>query len=205
MQDMIGGVNVSRETIQALEHFAALVLKWTPRINLISAASAGEIWDRHIVDSVQIYRHAPQVIEKWLDIGSGGGFPGIVAAILGQQYHPKARFFLIESDQRKATFLRSAIRELDLNATVAAGRIESLPSCNADVISARALGALPTLLPLIARHITPAGLALLHKGRQAADEIALARRDWRFDLEDRPSITDPEGRLLLIKRISRVA
>lgn len=201
----LGGADVSRETIGELQDFAALVLKWTPKINLISASSKDSIWDRHIVDSVQIYRHAPHDLRLWLDIGSGGGFPGIVAAIMGKSQHPDAQFVLIESDQRKAAFLRTAIRELGLAASVLADRIEDLPPIDADVVSARALGSLSMLLPLIAYHMRPDGTAILHKGKQVATEIAEARRDWRFDLEEAPSLTDPDGRLLLIQRIHRGA
>ncbi|MFN3663036.1 16S rRNA (guanine(527)-N(7))-methyltransferase RsmG [Yoonia sp.] len=205
MTDAIGGVDVSRETLEALHAFSALVLKWTPKINLISASTRADIWDRHIIDSVQIYGHAPEKFNLWLDIGSGGGFPGIVAAIIGKQYTPAAAFILIESDQRKSAFLRNVVRELALNASVSAVRIENVPSVGADVVSARALGALPVLLPLVAAHIADHGVALLHKGRQATKEIEDARKDWRFDLEEAPSLTDPEARILMIQRISRAA
>ncbi len=201
--EILGGVNVSRETIGDLQAFAALVLKWTRKINLISAKSEATLWDRHIVDSVQIYRYAPPQSRIWLDIGSGGGFPGIVAAIIGKYQHPEAQFILIESDQRKATFLRTVIRELGLAATVIDARIEDVPSVGADVVSARALGTLSMLLPLAMHHMQPEGVAILHKGRQADTEIADARQTWRFDLEEAASLTDPDARLLLIKRISR--
>lgn len=201
----VGGVDVSRETMSDLHAFAALVLKWTPKINLISANSAELIWDRHIVDSVQIYRYAPDNLRLWLDIGSGGGFPGIVTAILGKTKHPDARFVLIESDQRKVAFLRTAVRELDLSASVVADRIEGLPPTGADVVSARALGSLSMLMPLISHHMRPDGTAILHKGKQVASEIADARHEWCFDLEETPSMTDPDGRLLLIQRIHRAA
>lgn len=205
MDDQICEVNVSRETTEALEAFGALVLKWTNRINLIGASTTADIWDRHIVDSIQIYRLVPSQFSIWLDIGSGGGFPGIVAAIIAKQHHPQASFLLIESDQRKATFLRTAIRELGLSAKVLADRIEQVPPIQADIISARALGALPQLLPLLSHHLQPRGCALLHKGKQAAAEIADARLGWCFDLEEYPSFTDPSAKLLLMKRISRLA
>jgi 16S rRNA (guanine527-N7)-methyltransferase len=204
MQNIVGGVNVSRETMAALHVFSDLVLKWTPSINLIGAATKSTIWDRHIVDSAQIFQHAPANFTTWVDIGSGGGFPGIVAAILGQQFAPEAKFILIESDQRKAMFLRTAIRELALNATVVADRIEKADPAAGDIVSARALGALTTILPLINRHLKPNGVALLHKGRQADQEIAQAQQDWTFDLAAYASMTDPEARLLVIQRISRV-
>lgn len=201
----VGGIDVSRETMADLQGFVALVLKWTPKINLISASSESMIWDRHIVDSVQIYRYAPDDVRLWLDIGSGGGFPGIVAAILGKARHPDAQFVLIESDQRKVVFLRTAIRDLGLAASVHADRIEDVPPIGADVVSARALGSLPVLLPLVARHMNPAGVAILHKGRQASSEIDEARQNWRFELEEKPSLTDPDARLLLLQRIHRAA
>ena len=201
MSSSVAGVNVSRETIADLEAFAQLATKWTPKINLIARGTIGDIWDRHIVDSAQIYRFAPESYDTWVDIGSGGGFPGIVMAILGKALQPAARFVLIESDQRKATFLRIAARELGLSVDVIAERIESAPQQAADVVSARALAALSGLLPLAQRHLKTDGLALLHKGRQARQEVADAQKNWSFDLEDHVSITDPESRILAIRRI----
>lgn len=202
MSSQLGGVDVSRETIQNLEHFAALVTKWTPKINLIAKGSVLDIWDRHIIDSVQLYRFAPKAYEKWADLGSGGGFPGIILAILAKEKQPNAHFTLIESDQRKSTFLRTAARELRLSITVIAERIEQTAPLGADVVSARALAPLPSLLPLVGRHMRDGGICLLHKGKQAAQEVADAKNDWSFDLEDHASMTDPEARLLVIQRIS---
>ena len=202
MSSQLGGVDVSRETIQNLEHFAALVTKWTPKINLIAKGSVPDIWDRHIIDSVQLYRFAPKAYEKWADLGSGGGFPGIILAILAKEKQPNAHVTLIESDQRKSTFLRTAARELRLSITVIAERIEQTAPLGADVVSARALAPLPSLLPLVGRHMRDGGICLLHKGKQAAQEVADAKNDWSFDLEDHASMTDPEARLLVIQRIS---
>lgn len=201
MDQIIAGVNVSRETIQDLEAFAALVTKWTLKINLIGRATQSEIWHRHIVDSVQLYQYVPNTFQKWVDLGSGGGFPGIVMAILGKEKQPSAQFVLIESDQRKAAFLRTAVRELRISARVIAERIENAPQQNADVVSARALTALSSLIPLAARHLVPDGLALLHKGRQASQEVAEAQKQASFKLEDHASFTDPDARILAIQRI----
>ena len=201
MGGKIADLDVSRETIDRLHAFADLTLKWTPRINLIAKGTVNEIWDRHIVDSAQLFLLAPDDFHHWVDLGSGGGFPGIVMAVIAAEKVPDARFTLIESDQRKATFLRTAIRELDLSATVLAERIESADPQAADIASARALASLDALMPLIRRHISDDGICLLHKGRQAAQEIADASQSWVFDLEERPSLTDPEARILAIKRI----
>lgn len=202
MHESVAGLDVSRETLQDLEGFASLVAKWTPKINLISKADAGQIWERHIVDSVQLYKFAPENYTKWVDMGSGGGFPGIIMAILGKAEQPNAHFIMIESDVRKATFLRTAVRELNLNAQVLAERIESTPIQNADVVSARALASLSGLMPLISRHISETGIALLHKGQRAGQEIAEAQRNWTFDLEDHASFTDPDARILTLQRIA---
>ena len=198
------GVNVSRETEDALRAFADLTVKWTARINLISKSTVSDVWTRHILDSAQLYQHAP-TYDYWVDIGSGGGFPGIVMAIIGKQDRPDATFTMIESDARKSTFLRSAIRELSLNAYVQTQRIEECELAGADVVSARALGSLQDLLPLTTRHLKPTGTALLMKGRRYKDELQAVSDDWTFDLEEYSSITDRESRILSLKRISRAA
>lgn len=202
MNTNLAGVNVSRETIQDLEAFAALVTKWTPKINLIAKGSVVDVWNRHVLDSVQLYRFAPEFFASWVDLGSGGGFPGIVMAIIARKKQPDAQFTLIESDQRKAVFLRTAARELKLPVTVIADRIESAAAQGADVVSARALASLSSLLPLASMHVRDGGVCLLHKGKQAAQEVAEAKENWSFDLEDHASFTDPEARLLVIQRIS---
>lgn len=196
------GVNVSRETIARLEAFSALTEKWTPKINLIARSTVSNIWERHVIDSVQLYKFAPQTYRRWVDLGSGGGFPGIVMAIIGKTAQPNAEFVLIESDQRKAAFLRTASRELDLAVNVIAQRIEIAQPQDADVVSARALTALSGLFPLTQRHLLADGTALFHKGRQSQQEVTEAQKNWSFDLEDYPSITDPEARILRIQRIN---
>ncbi len=204
MAIQVGGLVVSRETTEKLEAFATLVAKWTPKINLIASSTVANTWNRHINDSAQIYRFAPYSFDKWVDIGSGGGFPGIVMAIMAQEKQPQARITLIESDQRKATFLRTAGRELNLAITVIAGRVEQQPRQQADILSARALTSLSRLLPLAVQHLRPDGMAFLHKGQTAHQEIAQAQKDWSFALEEHASITDPNARILAIQRIVRI-
>lgn len=199
----VGGLNVSRETIDRLKEFEKLVLKWTKHINLIAPATTPDIWDRHIVDSIQLYQYSPKPFKSWADLGSGGGFPGIVLAIVARQMVPDAQFTLVESDTRKATFLRTSIRELDLNANVVADRLENAEPIGADVISARALSPLTGLFSMITRHIGPNGIAIIPKGRAYEAEIAKAKENWRFDLQCQPSITDPEARILIVKDIER--
>jgi len=200
----IAGRSVSRETYDDLLAFRDLVIKWTPKINLIAPSTIPDLWERHIVDSAQLYPFASEPYAHWLDLGSGGGFPGIVMAIFGKRHAPDAGFTLIESDQRKATFLRTAARDLALNVTVLSERIDQVVSQEADIVSARALAPLSALIEMTSRHLKSDGRALFHKGKGAAAEIADARRNWSFALEQHDSFTDPAARLLIIQRISRV-
>ena len=133
------GVDVSRETVQTLLDFEMLVRKWTTAINLVSKSTVSEIWQRHISDSAQIFQYLPAGAKNWLDLGSGGGFPGIVVSILARELAPGLRVTLVESDRRKATFLRQAAQQFGLDVVVLDKRIESIPPQAADVLSARAL------------------------------------------------------------------
>jgi 16S rRNA (guanine527-N7)-methyltransferase len=196
--------NVSRETEDRLLAFADLLGKWTRKINLISKSSTSDIWERHILDSVQIYDLAPNTFSLWLDIGSGGGLPGVVVAALAAQFAPDARIAMIESDQRKAAFLRTALRELGLSGDVLADRIDAVPPMGADVLSARALAPLDQLLAFAENHLKPGGTAIFPKGKTAEQEIADANTNWLFQIEKHASMTDAEARILVIKDIKRV-
>lgn len=200
----LAGVDVSRETLDRVEQFAALLTKWTRRINLVAPATLPELWDRHIRDSAQLFAHAPRSAHLWVDLGSGGGLPGIVCAILACEHMPDCRFVLIESDTRKSAFLTTAARTLDLPVTVLSRRAEEAPPQAADIISARALAPLDQLLPLVARHLAGSGVALLPKGKNHAQELAAAEQEWQFDHRSHPSLTDPLARLLVIRNIRRV-
>ena len=129
-------LNVSRETFSKLEAFADLVRKWNPKINLVSKNSLDDLWQRHILDSVQVFELA-EGEGHWVDLGSGGGFPGIVVAILNQEAQT-FQVTMVESDQRKCAFLRTAIRELGLTALVKTERIEQLDGLKADLADCRA-------------------------------------------------------------------
>jgi len=161
---------VSRETLASLSAYVALLAKWQPRINLVSPATLPDIWDRHILDSAQLLPHLPMVPAhqrcRILDIGSGAGFPGLVLAILGA-----GDVQLVESDQRKAAFLQTVIRELGLSARVSNQRIETLSACQPDVITARALAALPKLMSLISPQLHNGLTCLFLKGASVEEEL----------------------------------
>lgn len=196
-------LNVSRETHERLEAFSALVEKWTTKINLISKASVPHLWNRHIIDSAQVFDVAPKA-GHWVDIGSGGGFPGIVIAILAQGAVTPLKMTLIESDQRKCAFLRTAFRELSLDGTVICGRIEEVPPQSADILSARALSDLSKLLEFADRHLDPKGVGLFPKGESWQKEHAAAQANWTYHLEAVPSTTNSAAAVLKIKDINHV-
>lgn len=197
-------VNVSRETLTRLEKLESLLRKWNPAINLVSGQSLAHIWTRHFLDSAQIFDLAPASARSWADLGSGGGFPGLVVAILALEKNPDLRLTLVESDKRKAAFLLTAIRELELKGEVRAERIERVPSLNADVLSARALAPLPLLLEFAQLHLCSDGIALFPKGETWRDEVAQASQSWSFHHEALPSLTDANAVVLKIKGLKRV-
>lgn len=191
--------NVSRETLERLEAFASLLKKWTKSINLIAPNSVDDLWQRHIADSTQVYGLAPPDWSSWADLGSGGGLPGIVIAILDDQSRPVT---LIESDKRKCLFLNTVRRELSLSIIVQNARIESMSKKEMDVVSARALAPLSNLLSYASPLLSPKGIALFPKGARFQQELDEAKKHWQFDVEEHQSQTSVDSRILRISRIS---
>lgn len=189
--------SVSRETLARLEAYVALLKSWNRRINLVGASTLGDPWRRHILDSAQLWPHLPAKARVLVDLGSGAGLPGLVLAILGM---PETH--LVESDQRKAVFLREAVRVTGAAATVHAVRAEKLRLA-ADVVTARALAPLPDLLELAAPYLGPRGTGLFLKGRTAREELTLAEKSWTMTARLLPSATDPGGTLLILEALSR--
>lgn len=196
-------VDVSRETTERLEVYANLIRKWNPRINLVSRKSLEHLWERHIVDSVQVFRslHASG---HWVDIGSGGGLPGVVIAIIAAEEAPDLRVTLIESDQRKSAFLRTAARESGVQIKVISSRIEAVEPQNANILSARALADLASLLGFAERHLAESGTCVFPKGANWQKELKEARQEWKFEATGVTSLTDSEATILKIRGISRV-
>ena len=198
-----GGIAVSRETSARLEILAERLRQWNPRINLVSRRSVDDLWRRHIRDSVQLFAIAPPHAAHWLDIGSGGGFPGLVIAAMKDEPGAPEKITLVESDTRKCAFLRSVIREAALDATVLPARIEALDNLSATVISARALAPLSRLLDMAHRHATPDATCLFPKGRTWAQEVADAQSAWSFDYQAVTSQTEHDAVILKIGGLTR--
>lgn len=200
----IAQVDVSRETMDRLKAYTELLTKWNSKINLVAPATIPSLWQRHIEDSAQVFSLAPKNVVHWVDLGSGGGLPGVVCAILAAEHMPDCRFTLIESDKRKSAFLMVAAQELGLQLNVLPERAEGVLPLGADVVSARALAPLPQLLTWVHRHVAKGGIALLPKGKTWEEELDAARAEWMFDALSHISQTDPAARLLAIKELSRV-
>jgi 16S rRNA (guanine527-N7)-methyltransferase len=181
-----------------LGHFTELLLRWNRTLNLIAAKDATVIRSRHIADSLQLAPLIPPTTKRAIDLGTGGGFPGLVLAI-----DTGIHFDLIESDRRKAAFLRTAILETVAPATVHNCRIDDAPVPPASLVTARALAPLPRLLPLAARLLTPDGICLFLKGKKVENELNEVEPDWAMTVECIPSQTSPEGIVLRLSGVRK--
>ncbi|PID35405.1 MAG: 16S rRNA (guanine(527)-N(7))-methyltransferase RsmG [Rhodobacterales bacterium] len=204
MDDFAARFDVSRETLSRLQTYHALLLKWNRSINLVSRKTLQETWTRHFVDSAQIYSVASGENRKWVDLGSGGGFPGLVVAIMAHELSPDLEVTCIESDQRKAAFLNTVIRETGIRASVLTSRIEEAPPQNADIVSARALASLRVLLEFSERHLKPGGEAVFLKGAAYQKEATEALEMFTFKQDTYPSATSSEATIVRIGDIQRV-
>jgi 16S rRNA (guanine527-N7)-methyltransferase len=194
---------VSRETVARLETLVVLLRKWQRSHNLVAASTLETIWTRHIADSLQLLALAPAT-GGWVDLGSGGGFPGLVIAIAGER-----PVTLIESNGKKAAFLREAGRACGATVDVRHARIEeALPTIHREsvaVISARALANLTELCGFAAPFVKAGAIALFPKGQDVDAELTEATRYWSIDFEKRPSHTDPTASVLIIRGIDSAA
>jgi 16S rRNA (guanine527-N7)-methyltransferase len=201
--DVLEQLNVSRETSERLHAYVELLEKWNAKINLVSKSSMAQVWTRHIWDSAQLLEVAPYA-PHWVDLGSGGVFPGLVIACLAAETAPEMKMTLIESDQRKAQFLRTVVRETGVRAKVIIGRIEGAAPQEADILSARALCDLTGLLGFAERHLGQGGTALFPKGVNWKKEVNDALTTWSFEHGQIKSKTESGAVILKIRGVTRV-
>ena len=202
---LIDDLNVSRETMEDLQILCDLLIKWNKTINLVSKSTILDIWTRHILDSAQAWQQRPKKFTSWVDMGSGGGFPALVLAILAKNDAPSAVFHLIESDGRKCAFLRNVSRETSLNTQIHTNRIENSDKIQTDVISARALASVDKLLDFAEVFKAKDTFCLFLKGQSYAKEIDEAAESWRFQWNATQSLSDNMGVILKIWNIERVS
>lgn len=191
--------------LEKLKKYQGLVEKWTPSINLVARSTVSEIWDRHILDSLRLCALDLPLARRWVDLGSGGGFPGIVVGVVLECGGSPTEVVLVESDLRKAVFLRETVRHLGLSLKVVSERAEKLEPQHADIVSARALAPLDQLCALAHRHLALGGVCLFPKGERADDEVAIAKQSWRFDLEAIGNSDHKGSPLLVLRNLERAA
>jgi 16S rRNA (guanine527-N7)-methyltransferase len=189
---------VSRETLARLEAYAALLMQWSARINLVAASTLDDLWRRHFLDSAQLFPLIPPDAQSLVDLGSGAGFPGLVLAIMGI---PGVE--LVEADARKCVFLREAARVAAAPAAIRNARIESVPPHAIDVVTARGCAPLDRLLVLAQPFVAPETLCLFPKGEQAGQEVEAARQNWTMEVARHDSRTDPRGAILCLTGVKR--
>jgi len=194
--------NVSRETSEKLRAFEALVVKWTRKINLIAPSTIKDIRNRHTLDSLQLFTTHPKP-GPWLDMGSGGGFPGIVIAIAMQEYSKSTNVAMVESDSRKCVFLRQAARELDLNVTVHNARLEDFLHSGFPTASARALAPLSKLIDYAHPRLDEHGVLMTPKGQSWKKDLEAAQLRWSFDYDVIQSESQATSVLLKVTNIER--
>ncbi len=194
---------VSRETEVRLDRFVDLLLTWQAKTNLIAPSTIGQIWTRHVADSLQLLSLAPDA-RRWIDLGSGGGFPGLVIACALAK--APARIHLVESSTKKAAFLREATRVADAPAIVHAMRIEDFVDSfteSVDVVTARALAPLQELLGFASPLLQRGGQALFLKGQDVESELTEATKYWTLsNVRLESSRTDPHGRIVVLDGIT---
>ncbi|MEK1886089.1 MAG: 16S rRNA (guanine(527)-N(7))-methyltransferase RsmG [Phyllobacterium sp.] len=192
---------VSRETVDNLYGFEELFRKWSKAINLSAPSTLDQLWERHIIDSAQLFDLAPGA-KTWLDLGSGGGFPGVVIAILLKE-RQGGRIDLVESNGKKAAFLRTAIGKFAAPGVVHAARIDNVWNriATPEIVTARALASLSELFALAGPWLKSGATGLFQKGRDYRREVAESRVDWAFDLVEHQSAVDRDSVILQISNL----
>jgi len=191
-------IPVSRETLARLEAYAALLTRWSARINLIGRDTITDLWRRHILDSAQLRAFVPNRARSMIDLGSGAGLPGLVLAILGV---PGVE--LIEADSRKCAFLREALRVTGAAALIRPCRIEAVPRHPVDIITARACAPLDRLVGLAEPFLGPDSECLFLKGERIEQELTIAREGWTMTVSASQSRSDPRGVVLSLQQVAR--
>ena len=201
VQELDVNLDVSRETIERIKIVVQELDRWRVTHNLIGPEERKRLWRRHILDSLQLIKYRRKGGESWLDLGSGAGFPALILACATKEEGDA--FTLVESNGKKASFLRSAIRAADLNARVVNQRIEDVSRETYQHVTARALADLPRLLDHAYLFLAPEASCIFLKGKGFRDELEAANRVWRFEFEEFPSLSHPDGRIIVISELRR--
>jgi 16S rRNA (guanine527-N7)-methyltransferase len=202
LEDFARDSDVSRETLADYQAWHALLVKWNRKINLVSPTAMDDFWRRHALDSWQIWPHIPDKASKFIDLGSGAGFPGLAMAI-GCKSKKNGQVTLVESAGKKTSFLRTVIRDLNLPANATSERAEEIEPSPHDVITARAFAPLPRLFAYAQPFWGEGTIGLFLKGEAVSEELTQASKEWTYNVETVPSLSDAAGCLLKITELKR--
>ena len=199
--EFIKSLNVSRETLKGFYEYKTLLSKWNEKINLVSKSTLVDIWERHFLDSGQIIKHVEASGKKWVDVGSGAGFPGLVVALLLRDRKVDCDLVLVEKNPKKVFFLKEVIRKLNLSVEVVNDNIYSLEPLNADILTARAFSELNNLMEIAFRHRKKEGMCLFLKGENHRIELDKTLNYWFFDYDIVDSLSSSSGKIIRVKKI----
>ncbi|MDC3087032.1 16S rRNA (guanine(527)-N(7))-methyltransferase RsmG [Paracoccaceae bacterium] len=199
--EVIENLNVSRETIKSFNQYETLLCKWNQKINLVSPNTLADLWVRHFLDSGQIINHVDASGKKWVDVGTGAGFPGLVVALLLRDRKIDCDIVLIEKNMKKVFFLNEVIRKLNLNVKIVNNNIDTIEPLNADILTARAFSELKKLIELTVRHRKQRGVSLFLKGENYRLELDKTLNYRFFDYDIFDSLSNSSGKIIRVKKI----
>ena len=199
--EFVKSLNVSRETLNGFYEYETLLSKWNEKINLVSKNTLVDIWERHFLDSGQIIKHVEASGKRWVDVGSGAGFPGLVVALLLRDRKIDCDLVLVEKNPKKGFFLKEVIRKLNLSVEVVNDNIDTLEPLNADILTARAFSELNNLIEIAFRHRKKEGICLFLKGENYRIELDKTLNYWFFDYDIVGSLSSSSGKIIRVKKI----
>ena len=199
--EFVKSLNVSRETLNGFYEYETLLSKWNEKINLVSKNTLVDIWERHFLDSGQIIKHVEASGKRWVDVGSGAGFPGLVVALLLRDRKIDCDLVVVEKNPKKVFFLNEVIRKLNLSVEVVNDNIDNLEPLNADILTARAFSELNNLIEIAFRHRKKEGICLFLKGENYRIELDKTLNYWFFDYDIVDSLSSSSGKIIRVKKI----
>ena len=199
--EFVKSLNVSRETLSGFYEYKTLLYKWNEKINLVSKHTLINIWERHFLDSGQIIIDVEASGKRWVDVGSGAGFPGLVVALLLRDRKVDCDLVLVEKHPKKVFFLKEVIRKLNLSVEVVNDNIYTLEPLNADILTARAFSELNNLMEIAFRHRKKEGICLFLKGENYKIELDKTLNNWFFDYDIVGSLSSSSGNIIRVKKI----
>lgn len=203
MKNFCDTYNVSRETFDKLKHYQSMLIEWQSKFNLVSSSTLDDAWNRHFLDSVQLFQYIPNQAKVLYDFGSGAGFPGMVLAIMANEKMPDLQVSLIESTTKKTLYLNAVKSETNTNVTILNDRIENLQLPKADVITSRAMASLTELLGYAYKFCKKESVCIFPKGKKYAEELSEAHKRWKFKCQIVASTQSDEGKILIITNLSK--